>query len=112
MESEIFKAYQDLIQDFNGELYRPALGPSWSHCVSTRLRLYRAAKSLDPVQSNKVGDATSTMRLCDESMVGSVLAGYQAKSVNRILSVVKSPSLPFSEVIYEITSQGIEVTAL
>ena len=36
--------YRELIPDVTGQLYRPALGTAWAHCLHTRLVLYRAPK--------------------------------------------------------------------
>ena len=35
---------RELIPDVTGQLYRPALGTAWAHCLHTRLVLYRAPK--------------------------------------------------------------------
>ena len=40
----MYRIHRELIPDVTGQLYRPALGTAWAHCLHTRLVLYRAPK--------------------------------------------------------------------
>ncbi len=101
--------FNDLLPDLGGQWFRPTLGPTWSHCVSTRLTLHKQHRpSTGPVpeepqsESGPAGELISTR----------VLAGLRTGSFDRVLSVAKSPFLPNYRALYEIEAAGVVATPL
>ena len=44
-ESESVQRLRDDLEDSSGQSFRPALGPSWFHCVGTRIAMAKRNKA-------------------------------------------------------------------
>ena len=86
--------YGDAIHDEYGT-YQPTLGPTWHHCVSTRLTM----RLLPQLQNNGSGSNTG-------SSSGGVGPGGTCTQM-RCLSITKSPVAPPFELNVIIASKGV-----
>lgn len=80
-----------MINDSRNGLFKPALGQSWHHCITTRFILHHINSNLNHI-------------LIDDDNVNSI----QSKHLT-VIDVVKSPIVPLykNQIVYEIDRIGI-----
>ena len=81
---------QDWIDDKGGDVFAPALGPAWHHCVSTRLTMHRA----------KAGPGGRV-----PGLVG--YAGVEPDADVGVLRLTKCPSAGFVQLAFGIGPDGV-----
>jgi hypothetical protein len=76
-------------------MYRPALGPAWYHCVTTRIIMNTA------INQYMYGGSSSS----------GVVSGEGENEVRRVLNLVKSPVAGNISMDYVIRTGGLVVSA-
>lgn len=89
--SGVVDTFGDIILDRNG-IYRPALGPAWYHCVTTRIIMNTAIN-----QYIHGGNSSC------------VVSGEGESEVRRVLNLVKSPVAGNISMDYVIRAGGLVV---
>lgn len=90
--------YGDVIQD-GLDLYQPTLGPTWHHCVSTRITIRIVDRNYDNI--NNINHEVSHPNIQRGN------ATNEDGTIIRCLSIVKCPIAPTSSVNVIISSKGI-----
>lgn len=90
--------YGDVIQD-GLDLYQPTLGPTWHHCVSTRITIRIVDRNYDNI--NNINNEVSHPNIQRGN------ATNEDGTIIRCLSIVKCPIAPTSSVNVIISSKGI-----
>ena len=87
-----------------GQLYRPALGTAWAHCLHTRLVLYRAPKMIPTTITGGVGGAgyeddrddmstiVSASRTMGNRTIGTEGSLIMGHNYDRRIMISKSPT--------------------
>ena len=87
--------YGDVIQD-GLDLYQPTLGPTWHHCVSTRITIRIVHRNYDNINNE-----------ASHPNIQHSNATTEDGTIIRCLSIVKCPIAPMSSVNVIISSKGI-----
>ena len=87
--------YGDVIQD-GLDLYQPTLGPTWHHCVSTRITIRIVHRNYDNINNE-----------ASHPNIQHSNATTDDGTIIRCLSIVKCPIAPMSSVNVIISSKGI-----